>query len=289
MYLNYEAASRIVTKRTDKHAGASLRSGYYLKHIPELDAYVVQEVLYSTKWAKNERGEYSRAPKSAWKFAPRATLFSNGTAILSSGIKGPFLRNNWKIRIFKSPTVTEPGYFAQMGRDESVAIGPHNAKFMLTSDRKIVRIAPEVERVIDKDLQKEIRTEIKRALRIITVRDKLGAYKDLQTANIQWLPGTSEDVKSASLLIHSASTATGAAYENRVSEAAKALYRLVQSVDDSNLESANDLIKIALCHARWTCWTNKKDTAYCVKRFLDSRMRLLYLALGAETFVEKKC
>lgn len=297
MYLNYDAATRIVTKRTDKHAGASLRNGYYLKFFPELDVYMVQELNYQSKWteAHLEGGgtRYGKAEKKNWTFHHRATLFRDGTVTLSSGLSATFLRDNWGLRIYKSKTVTERGVFAQRRGEEAVAIGLQGVTFRLDTDKHVVRLEPDIERVVDKVKQKEIQAEIKRALRILTVREKLGAYSEVRNTikKGRWsaVDKESEQMQLAGLLIHNASENPGSKREQMLLNGAKALYQLVRNVDETNLDSAEPLIKIALRHAKWRCYSEKDGIAFSVKRFLDARMRLVYLAHGAETFVPKEC
>lgn len=297
MYLNYDTATRIVTKRSDKHAGASLRGGYYLKFFPDLDVYMVQELDYSSKWIREEieggGTKYVRAAKSAWTFHHRATLFRDGSVTLSSGLRAPFLRDHWGLRIYKSKSVAERGYFAQRNCEEAVNIGPLGATFKLDENRHVVRLVAPLERVVDKAKQKEIRAEIKRALRIITVREKLGAYGEVRNTvrGGRWSVSVEESKQAqlAGLLIYNASVDPGSNRETKILDGARALYQLVKDVDDSKLESADPLIKIALRHAHWHCFNERDGIAFSVKRLLDSRMRMLYQALGAETFVPKEC
>jgi len=290
MFLDYNTAQRWVTPRSDKHAGAALGQRAYLKYDKTTDTFIVQHPVWSSTYSQepiDEQGHtnYKKAPKKNWAFTPCATLFRDGSVeIFSATLSAHFLYKHWGVRLQRIKSAKEQGFKAYIGKSEGEPIGVLGAKFRISPDRKIVRLTPPKKRVVDEAKRKEIRTEIKRALRIITVREKLGAYPDSLHKEAYKLNGT-----EYSPLVYSAGggVCEGTRQEGLILGAAAALYEAIQGVDESNLESAHALIQTALRFGRYYGHKQRPNYAAEVKRFIEARKSLIYKAMRAEYFVEE--
>lgn len=290
MFLDYEAAQRWVTPRSDKHAGAALGSRTYVKYDKATDTYIVQRPVWSSTYRQEPidgkgHTNYNKAPKKDWEFTPCATLFRDGSIeIFSAIMSASFLYKHWGVRLNRVKSVKEQGFKAYIGKSEGELIGILGSKFRISPERKIVQLTPLKKRVVNEAKRKEIRTEIQRAVRIITVREKLGAYPDSLHKEAYKTPSTKYNT-----LVYSAGggVCEGTRQEGLILGAAAALYEAIQGVDESNLESAHALIQTALRFGRYYGHKQRPNYAAKVKRFIEARKSLIYKAMRAEYFVEE--